>query len=271
MTILAGILCQVMQLVVSIRDREELRDVTGDPWMGRSLEWSTASPPPAFNYAVLPVVEDRDDYWRRARLAERRSGPTVEPVYKAIEMPRNSPTGFMCAFFASFGGFGMIWQIWWLVIFAIVGAFATFVVFAWRDRTEYEIPAEEVARIDRANRRARGEAVTTVEAVYDGLSGRRGLRRRPARGGAGPSRSRFRSLRPGVEAHHCRLRLFRSSCSATLLCSRRFSPPMRCSPARPREDRAARICSTCTMSRSKPPASCFLVLPAARRDRREGA
>jgi cytochrome o ubiquinol oxidase subunit 1 len=163
--VLAGILCQAMQLIVSIRHREELRDVTGDPWMGRSLEWSTSSPPPAFNFAVLPVVEDRDDYWRRARLAERGLGPAVEPIYKPIEMPRNSPTGFICAFFAFFAGFGMIWQIWWLVIVALIGAFATFVVFAWRDRTEYQIPAEEVARIDRANRRARGEAVATVEAL----------------------------------------------------------------------------------------------------------
>src|ERR1700729_2795 len=163
--VLAGIVCQVIQLVVSIRHREELRDLTGDPWMGRSLEWSTSSPPPAFNFAILPVVEGRDDYWRRARLAERGLGPTVEPVYKAIEMPRNSPTGFICAFFASFGGFGMIWQILWLVIVALVGAFVTFVVFAWRDRTEYEIPAEEVARIDRANRQARGEALVRAEAL----------------------------------------------------------------------------------------------------------
>ena len=71
-------------------------------------------------------------------------------------MPRNSPTGFVSAFFATFIGFGMIWHIWWMVALACVGAFATFVVFAWRDRTEYEIPAEEVARIDRANRIARG-------------------------------------------------------------------------------------------------------------------
>ena len=138
--------------------------MTGDPWMGRSLEWSTSSPPPAFNFAVLPQVEGRDDYWRRARLAERGAGPVVEPIYRPIEMPRNSATGFVCAFFATFGGFGMIWHIWWLVIVALVGAFATFVVFAWRDRTEYEIPAEEVARIDRANRRARGEALA-AEAV----------------------------------------------------------------------------------------------------------
>jgi cytochrome o ubiquinol oxidase subunit I len=163
--ILAGILCQVAQLVVSIRHREELRDLTGDPWMGRSLEWSTASPPPAFNFAVLPHVEGRDDYWRTARLVKRGAGPAAEPVYKAIEMPRNSATGFVCAFFATFFGFAMIWQIWWLAVVALLGAFATFVVFAWRDRTEYEIPAEDVARIDRANRRARGEARATAQAL----------------------------------------------------------------------------------------------------------
>jgi cytochrome o ubiquinol oxidase subunit 1 len=80
-------------------------------------------------------------------------------------MPRNSATGFVCAFFATFGGFGMIWQIWWLVIFSLVGAFATFVVFAWRDRTEYEIPADEVARIDRANRLARSQARAALQAA----------------------------------------------------------------------------------------------------------
>ena len=69
------------------------------------------------------------------------------------------------AFFATFFGFAMIWQIWWLAVVALLGAYATFVVFAWRDRTEYEIPAEDVARIDRANRRARGEALATVEAI----------------------------------------------------------------------------------------------------------
>jgi cytochrome o ubiquinol oxidase subunit I len=164
LVILAGIVLLAVQLVVSIRHREELRDLTGDPWMGRSLEWSTASPPPSFNFAVLPLVESRDDYWRRARLAER-GVVAPEPVYKPIEMPRNSATGFVCAFFATFAGFGMIWHIWWLVAVSLLGAFVTFVVFAWRDRTEYEIPAEEAARIDRLNRRARGEARAAVGAV----------------------------------------------------------------------------------------------------------
>ena len=153
--ILAGIACQIAQLAVSIRRREEFRDVTGDPWNGRSLEWATASPPPAFNFAELPRVETRDDYWFTKQRVRRQAKLDDEPRYEDIEVPRNSATGFICAFFATFMGFALIWHIWWLVGAAFVGAFVTFVVFAWRDRTEDRIPADEVARIDRINRRAR--------------------------------------------------------------------------------------------------------------------
>jgi cytochrome o ubiquinol oxidase subunit I len=162
LVILAGIVLQIMQLVVSIRDREQLRDVTGDPWNGRSLEWAVASPPPAFNFAVLPHIEGADAYWdvkQRALHGELSD----EPAYEDIELPRNSPTGFICAFFATIMGFSLIWHIWWLVIVGFIGAFATFVVFAWRDRTEYRIPAEEVARIDRANRTARRAALASLQ------------------------------------------------------------------------------------------------------------
>ena len=78
-------------------------------------------------------------------------------------MPRNSPTGFIVAFFATITGFALIWHIWWMVILGGIGAFATFVVFAWRDRTEYRIPAAEVARIDRENRAARRLALAQME------------------------------------------------------------------------------------------------------------
>jgi cytochrome o ubiquinol oxidase subunit 1 len=73
-------------------------------------------------------------------------------------MPRNSPTGFVCAFFATFAGFALIWHIWWMVAAALLGAFVTFVVFAWRDRTEDTIAADEVARIDSAGRSTRLQA-----------------------------------------------------------------------------------------------------------------
>ncbi len=157
--ILAGITLQIVQLVVSIRHREELRDLTGDPWNGRALEWSTSSPPPVFNFAVLPNVEGEEAYWGVKQRAVEQQHLSDEPEYEEIEMPRNSPTGFICAFFATFMGFALIWHIWWLVGLAALGAFATFVGFAWRNRTEYAIPVEEVARIDRANRSARSKAL----------------------------------------------------------------------------------------------------------------
>ena len=155
--ILAGITLQIAQLAVSIRRREALRDETGDPWDGRSLEWATSSPPPAFNFAVLPHVEGEEAYWGMKQRARQQATLGEEPGYTEIEMPRNSPTGFVCAFVATVMGFALIWHIWWIAALAALGAYATFVVFAWRDRDEYIIPAEMVARIDRANRNARGE------------------------------------------------------------------------------------------------------------------
>ena len=163
--ILAGILTQIAQLVVSIRNREELRDLTGDPWNGRSLEWATASPPPAYNFAVLPNVEGEDAYWTVKEAARARHALREEPEYLAIEVPRNSPTGVICTFFATMIGFALIWHIWWMAGVGLLGAWATFVVFAWRDRTEYEIPAEEVARMDRANRGERTTALARAQAV----------------------------------------------------------------------------------------------------------
>jgi cytochrome o ubiquinol oxidase subunit 1 len=160
--ILTGIILQVAQLVVSIRQREALRDLTGDPWNGRSLEWATPSPPPAFNFAALPRIEREEAYWGIKQRAIQQTRLPDEPVYEDIEMPRNSPTGFVCAFFATFMGFALIWHIWWLVGLAAVGAFATFVVFAWRDEDEYIIPANEVARIDRVNRSARRDALARL-------------------------------------------------------------------------------------------------------------
>ena len=142
--------------MISIRRRESLRDVTGDPWDGRSLEWSTASPPPAYNFAVLPNVEGEDAYWN-IKAAVRETAHAAEAVdYEMIEMPRNSPTGVVCAFFATVMGFALIWHIWWMAILGLLGAWATFVVFAWRDHGEDEISVERVAREDREDRWRRG-------------------------------------------------------------------------------------------------------------------
>jgi cytochrome o ubiquinol oxidase subunit 1 len=147
LVMLAGVAAQITQLVVSIRRRDSLRDRTGDPWEGRSLEWTTASPPPPYNYAVLPDVHGEEPYWSIKERAERqqRQGP---PNYTAIEMPRHSPTGFVTAFFVTLIGFSLVWHIWWLAISGFIGAYSTFVVFAWRDRADDELSAAEVGRLD---------------------------------------------------------------------------------------------------------------------------
>jgi cytochrome o ubiquinol oxidase subunit 1 len=153
--ILGGIGLQVAQLIVSIRRRQALRDETGDPWNGRSLEWATASPPPAFNFAVLPNVHGEEAYWGMKQRARDQHRLEEAPTYEDIEIPRNSPTGVICAFFATVTGFALIWHIWWAAGLGALGAFATFAILAWRDTAECLIPAEAVARIDAANRTAR--------------------------------------------------------------------------------------------------------------------
>ncbi|WP_206239984.1 cbb3-type cytochrome c oxidase subunit I [Novosphingobium terrae] len=153
--LLAGVICQITQLVVSYHQREALRDTTGDPWDGRSLEWSTTSPPPSFNFAVLPRVESQEAYWRSKQEALAASQAGDAPELEPFEMPRNSAVGFFTAFFAFTFGFAMIWHIWWLAIAALIAAFAGFVIFAWRDTGEFEVSAETIASAEHQRQLAR--------------------------------------------------------------------------------------------------------------------
>jgi cytochrome o ubiquinol oxidase subunit 1 len=155
--LVVGVICQVTQLVVSIIQRDKLRDVTGDPWDGRSLEWATPSPAPFFNFAVMPNVEGEEAYWGIKRRAIETQELAPEPHYSHVEMPLNSPVGVVTAFFASMTGFALIWHIWWMMALGLVCAFAGFVVFAWRDVHEFEVPFEELARVEAIRRGPRAE------------------------------------------------------------------------------------------------------------------
>jgi cytochrome o ubiquinol oxidase subunit 1 len=155
--IACGIACQVMQLYVSIRQREALADTGGDPWDGRSLEWITTSPPPPFNFAVLPDVTGEEAYWGIKARARDANALSDRPKYEAFHMPRNTPTGFVTAFFTTALGFAAVWHIWWLVILGFLGAWATFVIFAWRDDNEVEISAADAERLDHERRAAKAD------------------------------------------------------------------------------------------------------------------
>ncbi|HEY3656131.1 MAG TPA: cytochrome o ubiquinol oxidase subunit I [Steroidobacteraceae bacterium] len=147
--ILCGIIATIAQLVVSIRRRESRRDRSGDPWNGRTLEWSTASPPPAYNFAVLPQVESLDAFW-----VMKQRGPVVPAEhYEPIEVPRNSPNGFVTAFFAVVTGFALIWHIWWMAIVGLLSAALTLLAFGWIERGEDEVSGEQLAEAERARLR----------------------------------------------------------------------------------------------------------------------
>jgi cytochrome o ubiquinol oxidase subunit 1 len=149
LVILCGIVATIAQLVVSIRSREQRRDRTGDPWDGRTLEWSSTSPPPAYNFAVLPQVQSLDAFW-----AMKQRGPAAPADhYESIEVPSNSPNGFVTAFFAVITGFALIWHIGWLAILGLVCAALTLIAFGWMERVEQHVSGERLAAAERARPR----------------------------------------------------------------------------------------------------------------------
>ena len=148
LVIFCGILATIAQLVISIRTRDYRRDLTGDPWNGRTLEWSIASPPPAYNFALLPKVDSLDAFW----VMKQRAAANPPERYPAIEVPRNSANGFLTAFFAVVSGFALIWHIWWLAILGLAGAAVILAAFGWMERTPVEVSAERLAADERARR-----------------------------------------------------------------------------------------------------------------------
>src|SRR5580698_10133309 len=147
--ILLGIALTGVQLAVSIRQRERNRDLTGDPWNGRTIEWSTPSPPPVWNFSQLPQVDRADAFWAMKQQRGTAQGPNLKRTYQTIHVPRNNPTGFFLAFCAVLLGFSLIWHIWWSAGLGLVGAIVVCLRQAWRTDGEIEIPAEKVAAFER--------------------------------------------------------------------------------------------------------------------------
>ncbi|HDS1757490.1 cytochrome o ubiquinol oxidase subunit I [Pseudomonas putida] len=153
--ILFGIACQLIQIYVSVRDRNQNLDVTGDPWGGRTLEWSTSSPPPFYNFAHMPEKVGLD-CWHEAK--EAGVAYKAPSKYEPIHMPSNTATGLFMGLFLTVFGFAFIWHIWWLVGASLVATIAVFVRHAARDDQGYMVPAEEVARIEGERMKALAKA-----------------------------------------------------------------------------------------------------------------
>jgi cytochrome o ubiquinol oxidase subunit 1 len=145
LVILIGILCQMIQLLVSIKERHAHRDLTGDPWDGRTLEWAIASPPPVYHFAEIPVVHDLDAFWD---MKEKGVAYNQPETYHDIRMPKNTSKGLMTGAFTFLFGFAMVWYIWWLAILGALGILFVVIARASDDDTEYILPAAEVERIE---------------------------------------------------------------------------------------------------------------------------
>ena len=155
--ILIGIACLVLQVIASFRDRRKAADLTGDPYDGRTLEWTTASPPPAYNFAVLPEIRDREpllDMKERGVVGQRPA------AYQDIEMPKNSPVGVIMGGLAFVLGFAIVWHIWWLVIVCALAMWVAIAMRASDDEQEYVLPAAEVARLEAERYRTAAQAAS---------------------------------------------------------------------------------------------------------------
>ncbi|MBM9605645.1 cytochrome o ubiquinol oxidase subunit I [Desulfopila inferna] len=137
--ILFGVICQMIQLLVSIKNRDATRDLTGDSWDdGRTLEWATASPPPVYNFATIPVVHSRDAF---EDMKERGTAYQRPDHYEDIHMPKDTAFGLVNGVLAFVFGFAMVWYIWWLAIVAALGVLVTIIARASDDKIHYFIPA----------------------------------------------------------------------------------------------------------------------------------
>lgn len=145
----AGAALQVLQLVVSIKQRKKNLDTTGDPWNGRTLEWATASPAPFYDFAVLPEVSERDAFWDM-----KQKKQTLSKKYEDIYLPKNTPAGLIIAFFVFLVGFALIWHITWLIVVGFIGVIVSAIIRLTNDNVEEKIPARVLAELEKKAGRA---------------------------------------------------------------------------------------------------------------------
>ncbi|MGY6272562.1 cytochrome o ubiquinol oxidase subunit I [Achromobacter denitrificans] len=146
--IMLGIWFLLQQVFVSVRQRKQNQDITGDPWDGRTLEWSISSPAPFYNFAHVPHVDELDQFWEDKQNGKAYKRPAK---YEDIHMPKNTAAGVFIGAFGLVMCFALIWHIWWLSIVGFVGMIGSFIVRAYDRDVDYWVPAAEVERIENAH------------------------------------------------------------------------------------------------------------------------
>jgi cytochrome o ubiquinol oxidase subunit 1 len=141
-----GVLCQVIQVLVSIRDRNKLKDTTGDPWDGRTLEWMTTSPPPFYNFAMIPTVDHIDPFWE---MKHADKGEPKNVQYEDIHMPKNTAIGLYIGVLSFLLGFGLIWYMFWLSGLSALGIIACVIARLYTKDTDYYVPAHVVEEMEK--------------------------------------------------------------------------------------------------------------------------
>jgi cytochrome o ubiquinol oxidase subunit 1 len=147
LVLIIGIGFQILQLIVSVLTRQNHRDLNGDPWNGRTLEWSTTSPAPIYNFAVIPKVSSKDAFWEMKHASTEKIKPVI---YEDIHLPKNTPFGMIIAGFAFIAGFSVVWHIWWLAIIGFIGIVTSIIIRSTNEHTEYVIPAAKVKEMEAA-------------------------------------------------------------------------------------------------------------------------
>ncbi|WMY97487.1 MAG: cytochrome o ubiquinol oxidase subunit I [Arsenophonus sp.] len=148
--ILFGIISQVIQFIVSIRDRSHNLDKNGDPWNGRTLEWSIISPAPSYNFAILPVVNHRDAWWS-IKNKKNIFGNRMK-LYQPIYIPSNNYIGILIGLFSLFFSFAMVWHIWWLSILSILSILLICILkFLDNETKHYCISIKKIIEIENKN------------------------------------------------------------------------------------------------------------------------
>ena len=149
--IMFGILFQVVQLVVSFKNREQLDDTTGDPWNGHTLEWASASPPQYYNFAKIPHVDDIDAW---TDMKEKGLAYKQEASYSPIHMPKNTSAGVLMSAALTTFCFAMIWHIWWLAAFGLLGAIVVFIKRCYTSDVDYYVQPDEIVELETAHNTA---------------------------------------------------------------------------------------------------------------------